>query len=41
MFLHTMSSLTVSKMEIARKEGNRNVNRELDFYNIDFKFKEK
>lgn len=26
---------TVSKMEIVRKEGNRNVNRELDFYNLD------
>ena len=26
---------TVSKMEIVRKEGNRNVNRELEFYNLD------
>ena len=28
-------NLTISKMEIVRKEGNRNVNRELDFYNLD------
>ncbi len=26
---------TISKMEIVRKEGNRNVNRELEFYNLD------
>ena len=26
---------TISKMEIVRKEGNRNVKRELDFYNLD------
>ena len=26
---------TVSKMEIVRKEGKRNVNRELEFYNLD------
>ena len=28
-------SSTISKMEIVRKEGNRNVNRELEFYNLD------
>ncbi|MEG1559184.1 MAG: RhuM family protein [Bacilli bacterium] len=28
-------NLTVSKMEIVRKEGNRSVNRELEFYNLD------
>jgi hypothetical protein len=27
--------LTISKMEIVRKEGNRNVNREIEFYNLD------
>lgn len=26
---------TISKMEIVRKEGNRNVNRKLEFYNLD------
>ena len=26
---------TISKMEMVRKEGNRNVNRELEFYNLD------
>ena len=26
---------TISKMERVRKEGNRNVNRELEFYNLD------
>lgn len=26
---------TISKMEIVRKEGSRNVNRELEFYNLD------
>lgn len=26
---------TISKMEIVRKEGNRNVSRELEFYNLD------
>ena len=26
---------TISKMEIVRKEGNRNVNRDLEFYNLD------
>ena len=26
---------TISKMEIVRKEGNRSVNRELEFYNLD------
>ncbi len=26
---------TVSKMEIVQKEGKRNVNRELEFYNLD------
>jgi hypothetical protein len=27
--------LTISKMEIVRKEGNRNVKREIEFYNLD------
>ena len=26
---------TISKMEIVRKEGNRSVNRKLEFYNLD------
>ena len=26
---------TISKMEIVQKEGNRNIKRELEFYNLD------
>jgi len=30
-----VKSATISKMEIVRKEGNRNVKREIEFYNLD------